>query len=102
MARISVLGGTGYGGSAVVREAARRGHQVTAFSRRNLPQPAWGRAVAVFTLLFAIGQTIGPVVAGILGDFYGDIRSALLGSGLVLALGTLIALMQRTLTPESL
>ena len=33
MARITVLGGTGYGGSAVVREAARRGHEVLAVSR---------------------------------------------------------------------
>lgn len=33
MARISVLGGTGYAGSAVVAEAARRGHQVTSVSR---------------------------------------------------------------------
>ena len=33
MARITVLGGTGYGGSAVVREAARRGHEVVAVSR---------------------------------------------------------------------
>lgn len=39
MARISVLGGTGYGGSAVVREAARRRHDVTAFSR-TAPQDA--------------------------------------------------------------
>jgi putative NADH-flavin reductase len=34
MARIKVLGGTGYAGAAVVREAARRGHQVTSYSRR--------------------------------------------------------------------
>ena len=33
MSRITVLGGTGYAGSAVVREAAARGHEVTAFSR---------------------------------------------------------------------
>jgi putative NADH-flavin reductase len=33
MTRITVLGGTGYGGSAVVREAARRGHAVTSISR---------------------------------------------------------------------
>lgn len=37
MSRITVLGGTGYAGSAVVAEAARRGHDVTAFSR-SLPQ----------------------------------------------------------------
>ena len=35
MARISVLGGTGYAGSAVVREAARRGHTVTSVSRHE-------------------------------------------------------------------
>ena len=36
MSRITVLGGTGYAGSAVVAEAVSRGHQVTAFSR-SLP-----------------------------------------------------------------
>lgn len=35
MARISVLGGTGYGGAHVVREAARRGHDVTSYSRSS-------------------------------------------------------------------
>ncbi|MDG4783104.1 NAD(P)H-binding protein [Micromonospora sp. WMMD961] len=33
MSRITVLGGTGYAGSAIVAEAAARGHEVTAFSR---------------------------------------------------------------------
>ena len=33
MARITVLGGTGYAGGAIAREAASRGHQVTIFSR---------------------------------------------------------------------
>lgn len=32
MSRITVIGGTGYAGSAIVEEAARRGHQVTALS----------------------------------------------------------------------
>jgi uncharacterized protein len=36
MARITVIGGTGYAGSAIVAEAAARGHQVTALSR-SLP-----------------------------------------------------------------
>ncbi|GJF33702.1 NAD-dependent epimerase [Kitasatospora sp. NE20-6] len=34
MARITVLGGTGYAGSAIAREAAARGHEVVAFSRK--------------------------------------------------------------------
>lgn len=37
--KITVLGGTGYGGSPVVAEAARRGHQVTAVSRHSPTQP---------------------------------------------------------------
>ena len=36
MSRITVIGGTGYAGSAIVTEAAARGHQVTVFSR-SLP-----------------------------------------------------------------
>lgn len=36
MSRIIVIGGTGYAGSAIVAEAAARGHQVTALSR-SLP-----------------------------------------------------------------
>lgn len=42
MARITVLGGTGYGGSAVVREAARRGHQVLSISRTAPDSPTPG------------------------------------------------------------
>ncbi len=42
MTRIAVLGGTGYAGSAVVGEAARRGHRVTAFSRRPPAEPVAG------------------------------------------------------------
>ncbi|PFG30115.1 NAD(P)-dependent oxidoreductase [Paramicrobacterium agarici] len=36
MLRITVIGGTGYAGSAIAAEAAGRGHEVTAFSR-SLP-----------------------------------------------------------------
>lgn len=42
MARIKVLGGTGYAGSSIVREAARRGHQVTAYSRTAPAEPVEG------------------------------------------------------------
>jgi uncharacterized protein len=37
MARISVIGGTGYAGGHIVAEAARHGHLVTSFSR-SLPE----------------------------------------------------------------
>lgn len=42
MARIVVVGGTGYTGSNVVREAASRGHQVVSVSRRPPEQPLDG------------------------------------------------------------
>lgn len=42
MTGITVLGGTGYGGAAVVAEAARRGHTVTAYSRRAPEKPVDG------------------------------------------------------------
>jgi putative NADH-flavin reductase len=40
--RIKVLGGTGYAGTHVVREAASRGHQVTSYSRNKPTEPVAG------------------------------------------------------------
>jgi uncharacterized protein len=51
MARITVLGGTGYGGEAVVREAARRGHDVSAYSRRPPAEPVDGVQYVTGSLL---------------------------------------------------
>src|ERR1700748_3679615 len=39
MSHIVVIGGTGYVGSAIAREAASRGHEVTAFSRSAPADP---------------------------------------------------------------
>lgn len=42
MARIAVLGGTGYAGGHIVREAVSRGHQVTSYSRNAPAEPVEG------------------------------------------------------------
>ncbi len=42
MSSIVVIGGTGYAGSAIVKEAAARGHQVTALSRKAPDSPIAG------------------------------------------------------------
>lgn len=42
MTRITVIGGTGYAGSAIVAEAAKRGHNVTAISRSRPAEPVPG------------------------------------------------------------
>lgn len=42
MSRITVIGGTGYAGAAIVVEAVKRGHQVTAISRKAPAEPIPG------------------------------------------------------------
>lgn len=42
MAKIKVIGGTGYAGSNIVREAVKRGHEVTSLSRRLPESPVDG------------------------------------------------------------
>jgi putative NADH-flavin reductase len=42
VARITILGGTGYAGAAVVAEAVKRGHEVTAVSRNQPESPIDG------------------------------------------------------------
>lgn len=42
MASITVLGGTGYAGAAIVAEAAKRGHRVTAVNRSAVDAPVPG------------------------------------------------------------
>jgi uncharacterized protein len=61
MAHITVLGGTGYGGEAVVREAARRGHTVTSYSRRPPEQPVDGVTYVTGSLLDPdlLAQSVG-------------------------------------------
>ena len=70
---------------------------VTNFSRKNLPPESWGRAIGLFTVMFAIAQTIGPYGAGLVGDAFGDIGVSLLIASGVLLSGAAIALLQRPL-----
>lgn len=70
---------------------------VTAFSRKNLPQSDWGRAVALFTILFAAGQTVGPVAAGLIADQTASIGLGLFAAALVLMAGAGLAALQRPL-----
>lgn len=51
MAKITVIGGTGYGGEAVVREAQRRGHEVTAVSRKQPNNPVEGVSYVLGSVL---------------------------------------------------
>lgn len=70
---------------------------VTNFARHNLPAESWGRAIALFTVVFAIAQTLGPYGAGLVGDLSGNIGVSLLAASGVLLAGAGAALLQKPL-----
>lgn len=72
---------------------------VTSFTRQNLPPESWGQAISLFTVVFAVAQTAGPIGAGWIGDMTGNIGISLLAASAVLLLGAALALMQRPLLP---
>ena len=64
-----------------------------ALAKAHLPQPQWAKAMNLFTFIFAIGQAIGPVLAGWIADSQG-LPTAMLAAGLTLLLAAGIALAQ--------
>lgn len=71
---------------------------VTSFARKNLDQSLWGRAVAMFTSVFALGQVIGPTLAGAIADATGALVLGLAAAAALLLVGAAVALLQRPLT----
>jgi len=61
MSRITVLGGTGYAGGNIAREARSRGHDVTSFSRRAPDAPVDGITYRTGSVL-DLGAVEGVVV----------------------------------------
>ncbi|WP_233499401.1 YbfB/YjiJ family MFS transporter [Pararhodobacter sp. CCB-MM2] len=70
---------------------------VTNFTRQNLPPESWGSAISLFTVVFAIAQTLGPYAAGWLGDLSGSIGISLVAASGLLLCGALAASLQRPL-----
>jgi len=87
-----VLSALVFGGSVFMAPPA-----VTNFTRKNLPPEAWGRAIGLFTVVFAFAQTAGPYAAGALGDQAGSIGVSLLAAAAILLAGAAVALRQRPL-----
>jgi MFS family permease len=72
---------------------------VSSLIKHLLPKPAWGSAMATFTVAFAASQIVGPVATGWVADATGSLRPGLVASAAVLALGALLALAQRDPRP---
>jgi predicted MFS family arabinose efflux permease len=71
----------------------------TAFVRHNLPPAAWATGIGAFTIVFALGQIVGPSLSGHLADGPGGLRRGFLCSAIVLALGAAFGARQRPLKP---
>ncbi|NML32533.1 YbfB/YjiJ family MFS transporter [Paraburkholderia antibiotica] len=68
----------------------------TAFVRHNLPASHWAKGISAFTIVFAFGQIVGPVVIGWVSDGAGLARG-LVYSALLLAAGAVLAACQKAL-----
>jgi MFS family permease len=78
----------------------------TALVRHNLPQSQWAAGISAFTIVFAAGQIIGPVMVGWIADGLGGPRGSqdlmglqrgLIFSAMALWLGAAVATRQRAL-----
>jgi predicted MFS family arabinose efflux permease len=69
----------------------------TALVRHNLPPAQWAAGISAFTIVFAIGQILGPTVVGAIADAAGGLARGLVFSACALWLGALLAWRQRPL-----
>ncbi len=69
----------------------------TPLVRHNQPASAWPAGIAAFTIVFAAGQIVGPMLVGWVADGAGGLRGGLAVSAGVLLLGALIAWGQKPL-----
>jgi predicted MFS family arabinose efflux permease len=69
----------------------------TAFVRHNLPATAWAGGIGAFTIVFALGQILGPSLSGRLADGPGGLERGFVFSAIALGLGALFGSRQRPL-----
>lgn len=68
---------------------------ISSLIKHLLPKPAWGAAMATFTIAFGASQIAGPMATGWVADRFGSLRPGLIVSAVILALGAVLALAQR-------
>ena len=78
-----------FGGSFFIPPSA-----VTGLSRNKLPREAWGAGLATYTVVFGVGQPVGPYLAGAVADATGTLFAGLLTSAAVLLIGAAAATRQ--------
>lgn len=68
---------------------------VTTIARRSLQPHHWTPAIALLTVVFAIGQSVGPVLAGVLSNGPTGVKLGLEISSVVLGIGGITGALQR-------
>ncbi|MEM7118481.1 MAG: YbfB/YjiJ family MFS transporter [Chloroflexota bacterium] len=63
--------------------------------RKSLPVGGWTRGIALVTIVFSVGQTLGPLVSGYLADLSSSLTSGFALSASILFLGALAAWLQK-------
>lgn len=69
----------------------------TVYVRRNLPPQGWAAAIGMMTVMFSIGQIVGPVLIGFINDLTHNLSSGLWASAGLLLLAVICGLAQRDL-----
>jgi predicted MFS family arabinose efflux permease len=69
----------------------------TALVRHNLPQEAWSSGISAFTVVFALGQIVGPTIVGWIADGPGGLERGLIVSALALFVAAGLASQQKSL-----
>jgi len=73
----------------------------TAFVRLNFPAAAWSAGIAAFTVVFAVGQVIGPLAVGWVADSHGGLVRGFFYSALALWVGAACAWLQKPVVHEA-
>jgi MFS family permease len=69
----------------------------TALVRHNLPPAQWASGIGAFTIVFAAGQIVGPMMVGWVSDGPGGLERGFVLSAIALWVGAGLALRQRAL-----
>lgn len=67
--------------------------------RQHMPPDLWAKGMALFTVVFAFGQAIGPVAAGAIADRRSLTESLIFGAALLLAAALLALIGPATKRP---
>jgi len=67
----------------------------TAMVKHNLVPSQWAAGISVFTVVFAVGQIIGPTMVGWIADGPGGLQRGLLFSAAALMMGAVLAWQQK-------